>query len=175
MEIEDKKEIMNLGVSNFFKKMVIFSEQNKKNKVLLFKQLNNLVDLLIDQCIKINIENIKKNYNTHSEFVLMFKEELINFLFLKIDINDDTYDKNMECFEIKKVQFNEKDNESYFTDYGINANDYGSLGSSKTNLSKLEKESEKIGAYIFIMKEQNKIELLNKKINNMCKEYISVL
>jgi len=172
MEKEDKEEIINLAIDNFFLKVVSYSEQNRKNKLLLFKQINNLVDLLIDQCIKINIENIKKIYTSHSEFTLMFKEDLIHFLFSKIDINEDSYYKNIEHYETKKVQFN--DNESYFTDYAINANDYGTLGSSKTNSSKLERESEKIGAYIFIMKEQDKIELLNEKFIQMCQEYISV-
>ena len=172
MEREDKEEIVSLAINNFFKKVVSYSGQNKKNKLLLFKQINNLVDLLIDQCIKLNIESIKKVYTSHSEFILMFKEDLIHFLFSKIDINDDSYNKNMEYYEIKKVQFN--DNESYFTDYAINANDYGTLGSSKTTSSKLERECEKIGAYIFIMREQNKIEILNEKLDKMCQEYISV-
>ena len=148
-------------ISNFSKKIEKCEIEHKNDKLILFKSIEKLIDLIIDFCIKISIENIYNTYSMHSEFVLIFKEELVYFLFSKIDINDDIYDTNMALYN--------KDNE---TNYDINMNDYGTLGTNKTNTSKLNEESQKIGVYIYIMKKQNKFKILLDKLLSLCYDYI---
>lgn len=169
-----KTQDINIVISNFSKKINKYEIEYKNQPLILFKSINKLIDLVIDFCIKMNIENIKNIYTSHSEFVSTFKEELVYFLFSKIDIDDDIYNKNMLLFD--------KNDDSYHKEYEINMNDYGTLGTlgtqetnktNKTNTSKLIEESEKIGVHIYIMKKQNKFKIFLDKLDSSCHDYIS--
>lgn len=163
-------------VNNFSKEYKKFENGFSKDKMLFFKNVNNLIFLVIDFCIKHNILKNKKNYLTVKEFVHVFQEDLIHFLFSEIDIDDDTYTENVKLFNSKNKD--NKDDNSYYKDYEINMNDYGTLNTYNTyqsynsnNSTKFKQECDKISLYIYVLSRQHKFNSLLEKLKDMIDDY----
>ena len=159
-------------INNFSKEYKKFENGFSRDKILFFKNVNNLIFLIIDFCIKNNILKNKKNYSTVKEFVYIFQEDLIHFLFSEIDINDDTYNDNVKLFS------SNGDDNSYYKDYEINMNDYGTLNTYNTyqsynshNSTKFKQECDKISLYIYVLSCQNKFNDLLEKLKDMINDY----
>jgi hypothetical protein len=162
-------------INNFSKKYKQYEKNFSKDKILFFKNINEIIFVIIDFCIKENIINIKNIYDTYPDFVSIFKEELVHFLFSNIDIDDPIYTDNVILFTNKN-----NENNSYYKDYEINMNDYGTLNTHNTYQShnsqcstKFKEECDKISLYIYVSSKQNKFENFINKLENMVNEYIT--
>jgi hypothetical protein len=170
-----KKSNTKILINNFLIKYKNYEKKITNNKILFFKNINNLIYIIMDYCIKVNIINIKKNYSTLMDFIHIFQEELINYLFSNINTSDFHFTDNIKLF------LNKNDEDSYYKDYEINANDYGTLNTYYTNQShnlkfseKFKYECDKIGLYIYVMKCQNNFNNLINKLEIMINNYISL-
>ena len=160
-------------INNFSIKYKKYENNFTKDNMLFFKNVNDLVYAVIDYCIKENIVYIKSVYDSYSDFACMFKEELIHYLFSIIDINDQIYTKNLKLFTV-----NGDDECSYYKDYEINMNDYGTVNTNVTYQSynsqsstKFKQECDKISLYIYVSNKQNKFDDFLKKLEDIVKDY----
>jgi hypothetical protein len=149
---------------NFFKKYKQFENNFLINKILFFKNINYLIYSVIDYCIKENIINIKNIYGTYSEFIYLFNQELIHYLFSNININEPCYFENVKLFN------KNSDDTSYYNDYEININDYGTINTYQSCYSncssKFKQECDKISLYIYVIDKQNKFHDFIKKLED---------
>ena len=107
---------------------------NDNDKIEIFEKINNLFDLLIDYCLKLNIKKIHEIYNSYGEFIQLVKEDLLHFMISKINI-DHIYENNIELFDKYYKSKNNK-NQDDQNSCQININDYGTIMTGLSNDSK---------------------------------------